>query len=328
MAKSRKRDFAVSLFPFLSILACVLGVLTLMITSVVLTQIDDESVDQALEQVINQKQEALLKVEEQIKMQKKWLEPVRRDVLKGREIVPLLAQIQKLESQGNPKAKTDAEMHKEIAAMQANNKKLQQKIQAGKSETSQMQKKLEMNTNPAGYATVNVQRSSSALGGTITPIFIECSKDGLSIYNKEGALEYKVPLAQIPKHNQLKQLIQKTARHPQLRVWKSLAGTKIKAVYTERKGIYVVFKEPSGRIHQTIKPESLTPKSRQALTELDKLKKAGKTPSAGQYIIFLVRPEGIFSWAKGRDLCYSMDCHSGKLPIPSQGQINVKSFIN
>lgn len=328
MARSRKRDFAVSLFPFLSILACVLGVLTLMITSVVLTQIDDESVEQALDEVIHQKQEDLLKIEEQIEMQKKWLQPVRQDVLKGREIVPLLAQIQKLESQKNPKAKTDAETRKEIAAMQASNKKLQQEIQAKRNETSQLQKKLEVNSNPAGYATVNVKRSSSALGGTITPIFIECAKEGLSIYSEEGNLDYKVPLAQIPQHNQLKQLVQKTAKSPQLRIWKSLAGTKIKAVYMERKGIYVVLKEPSGRIHKTIKPESLTPKSRQALTELDKLKKAGQKPSAGQYIIFLVRPEGISSWAKGRDLCYSLDCHSGKLPIPSQGPINVKSFIN
>jgi len=68
MAKSRKRDFAVSLFPFLSILACVLGVLTLMITSVVLTQIDDESVDQAKEEVLNQKQAEALKIEEKIQL--------------------------------------------------------------------------------------------------------------------------------------------------------------------------------------------------------------------------------------------------------------------
>ena len=83
MAKSRKR-FSVSLFPFLSILACVLGVLTLMITSVVLTQIDDESVDQAKEEVLQKKQNALKKALEDIQQEKEWVGPIRKDVLLGR----------------------------------------------------------------------------------------------------------------------------------------------------------------------------------------------------------------------------------------------------
>ena len=328
MAKSRKRDFAVSLFPFLSILACVLGVLTLMITSVVLTQIDDESVDQAKEEVLNQKQAEALKIEEKIQLEKKWIQPVRRDVLLGREIAPLAAQIQKMESQKTPNPLTDAEMQKEIAAMQAANRKLQQRIESTKSKTAQMEKKLDVSANPAGYATVNVRRSSSALGDTITPIFIECSKEGLSVYNEKGTLDYKVPLAQISKHPKLKQLIQQTVKNSQLRIWKSLAGTKIKAAFIERKGIYVVLQEAGGRIHNRIKPESLTPQSRKAIAELEKLKKAGKQPTAGKYVIFLVRPEGISSWTKGRELCLSLNCKNGKLPIPSKGPINVKSFVN
>lgn len=328
MAKSRKRDFAVSLFPFLSILACVLGVLTLMITSVVLTQIDDESVEQAKDEVVNQKQEELQIIEEKIQQEQKWIQPIRRDVLLGREIARLVAEITKMESQKSSAPKTDAEMQKEIAAMQAANRKLQQMIDSSKSKVSQKEKKLDVSTNPAGYATVNVQRSSSALGDSIVPIFIECSKEGLSVYNAGGALDFKVPHAEIPKHPKLKQLIQNTVKNSQLRIWKSLAGTKLKASFVERKGIYVVLKESNGRIHNRLKPESLTPKSRQAIAELEKLKKAGKKPSAGQYVIFLVRPEGIFSWAKGRDLCLSLNCQNGKLPIPSQGPINVKSFIN
>ena len=44
MAKKRKKnDLQVSLFPFLSILACVLGILTLMITAVVLSQANNET---------------------------------------------------------------------------------------------------------------------------------------------------------------------------------------------------------------------------------------------------------------------------------------------
>ena len=328
MAKPRKRDFAVSLFPFLSILACVLGVLTLMITSVVLTQIDDESVEQAKEEVLNKNSEEIQSLEEKIEREKKWLAPLRKDVILAREISPLADQLRNLQSQKTPKALTDAEMKAEIAKMQAANRKLQQQTQSDKAKAAQKQEQLDVKSNPAGYATVNVRRSQSALGDTITPIFVECSKEGLSVFDGKGNLDYKVPLAQITKHTQLKQLVKQTAGKSQVRAWKSLAGTQIKAAFIERKGIYVVLKEPSGKVHSKIKPESLTPKSRQAISELEKLKKAGKRPTAGHYVIFLVRPEGVTSWAKGRELCLGVNCQNGKLPIPSKGEINVKAFLN
>lgn len=328
MAKPRKRDFAVSLFPFLSILACVLGVLTLMITSVVLTQIDDQSVEQAQEEVLDKKSEEIKRLEEKISQEKKWLAPLRKDVILAREIAPLAVQVQKLQSPEKPKAMTDAEMRAEIAKMQAANRQLQQQVQSEKSKATQKQQQLELKSNPAGYATVNVSRSQSALGDTITPIFVECSKEGLAVFDEKGSLDYKVPLAQIPKHTKLKQLVQQTAGKSQVRIWKSLAGTQIKAAFIERKGIYVVLKEPGGKIHNKIKPETLSPKSRQAISELEKLKKTGQMPTAGHYIIFLVRPEGIPSWVKGRELCLGANCQSGQMPIPSKGPISVKSFFN
>ena len=45
----KKRTLQISLFPFLSILACVIGILTLMITAIVIAQIDPESVNDKIE---------------------------------------------------------------------------------------------------------------------------------------------------------------------------------------------------------------------------------------------------------------------------------------
>ncbi|MEL0120318.1 MAG: hypothetical protein VXB01_15375, partial [Opitutae bacterium] len=68
-----------------------------MITSVVLTQIDDESVDQAKEEVLQKKQNALKKALEDIQQEKEWVGPIRKDVLLGREIALLTKQIKSLE---------------------------------------------------------------------------------------------------------------------------------------------------------------------------------------------------------------------------------------
>ena len=328
MAKPRKREFSVSLFPFLSILACVLGVLTLMITSVVLTQIDDESVEQAKEEALHKKQAVLEEALEDIRQEKEWIAPIRQDVLLGREIAPLVTQIQQLEKSARPAAKTDAQVRKEIAAMQARNRELQKRMDAGPAKVAQLEKDIDVRANPAGYATVNVRRSSSALGDTVTPVFIECAKDGLSVYNEKGDLDYKVPTAQIAKHAKLRQLAQRTVKRSQMRVWKSLAGSQIKAAFIERKGIFVVLREPDGKLYNSVRPESLTPKCRQALQELEKIQDSGRKPPAGHYVIFLVRPDGIASWTHGRDLCLSLDCKTGKVPIPSEGPINIKSFVN
>ena len=47
--KKKKADLQISLFPFLSILACVIGILTLMITAIVIAQIDPAAVNEKIE---------------------------------------------------------------------------------------------------------------------------------------------------------------------------------------------------------------------------------------------------------------------------------------
>ena len=127
---------------------------------------------------------------------------------------------------------------------------------------------------------MSVGRSRSALGETITPIFIECTKDGLSIYNEKGEIDYKVSTAQARKDTKLRQLVS-GRQNSQVRVWKSLAGSEIKATFIERKGIFVVLREPNGKLYNSVRPESLTAKSRQALLELEKIKQSGKKNSSG-----------------------------------------------
>jgi len=327
MARPRKRDFSVSLFPFLSILACVLGVLTLMITSVVLTQIDDESVDKAKQDVLDKKVEQIQEIENDIKLEKKWIEPIRKEVLEARKINILATQVKELQSKSGPTIKSDAEIRKEMEALQAKNQDIKKKIDSMKAELPKMVKDLEQRSNPFGYATVTVQRSSSALGEMVNPVFIECAKDGLVVYNDKGTVDFKIPTGSITKDPKIKKLVQQTVRSPQMRIWRSKAGTKMMASFSKRYPGFVELREQDGKIRK-FNPNLLTLKCQQALAEIDKATKAGKKPPQGHYVIFLVRPDGIASWKTGRDFCWKLNCKNGKLPIASSGPINLKAFLN
>ena len=63
--KKKKNDLQVSLFPFLSILACVLGILTLMIMGVVVSQVSDDAVNQKIEEAFESDDGFKQKMEEE-----------------------------------------------------------------------------------------------------------------------------------------------------------------------------------------------------------------------------------------------------------------------
>jgi len=61
--KKKKADLQISLFPFLSILACVIGILTLMITAIVIAQIDPEAVNEKIETTLEEDDEFKIKLQ-------------------------------------------------------------------------------------------------------------------------------------------------------------------------------------------------------------------------------------------------------------------------
>ena len=327
MGRPRKKNLSVSLFPFLSILACVLGVLTLMITSVVLTQIDDESVLQAKQDVMDRKFEEIQGLEENIKQQRNWLGPTQNQVDQAKVLQDLVAQVEDLKKQTHVTAKSEVEMRKQIAALQKQNKAMQSQLTSMKAEIPKMEQDLERRNNPAGYATVTVRRSNSALGEMINPVFIECDKAGLVVYNPKGDADFKVATGNITKDPKIKQLVQQIVKLPQLRTWRSRAGTKMEASFVKRYPGFVELRKKDGKILK-FNPNQLTLKCQDALAEIDKSTKAGKKPPQGHYIIFLVRPDGIPAWATGRNFCWNLNCKNGKLPIASMGAINLKTFLN
>ena len=80
--KKKKNDLEISLFPFLSILACVIGILTLMITAIVIAQIDPEAVNEKIETALEDDEEFQKKIEER----KKELDALRAEIEPSRKI--------------------------------------------------------------------------------------------------------------------------------------------------------------------------------------------------------------------------------------------------
>ena len=83
--KKKKADLEISLFPFLSILACVIGILTLMITAIVIAQIDPEAVNEKIETALEDDEEFQKKIEErkkELKDLRDEIEAIKKDPFK------------------------------------------------------------------------------------------------------------------------------------------------------------------------------------------------------------------------------------------------------
>ena len=120
MAKKRKRnDLQVSLFPFLSILACVLGILTLMITAVVLSQANNETFQEKVAEAMSDQtdfQELLEAEKEELTRLRKELEEAKKqpeqaiDPTKKKELQDEIKRLRKRLQR--------AEMEREISKLQ------------------------------------------------------------------------------------------------------------------------------------------------------------------------------------------------------------------
>ena len=110
--KKKKADLQISLFPFLSILACVIGILTLMITAIVIAQIDPESVNDKIETALEDDEEFQKKIEErknELNKLRLEIEAIKKDPFKkvnpkkkeqlNQQISSITAQIEKAKSE-------------------------------------------------------------------------------------------------------------------------------------------------------------------------------------------------------------------------------------
>jgi prefoldin subunit 5 len=178
--KKKSEGETVSLFPFLSILACVIGVLTLMITAMALSQMDqqDDSWKRVEDYEENQEQITAKQEElEQVQSQVEDLSKLNRELMLAlEELKKLKQEKQKIPSDIKPeeKVKLLAEanrLEKRITEIKDDPKKLQEEI-------DKLKKELNKRENPVA-AEVRIQPGGS--GVDLNPTFVECTKNGIVV---------------------------------------------------------------------------------------------------------------------------------------------------
>lgn len=188
--RPRTNDDEISLFPFLSIVACVIGVLTMMIATLALAQTDSpdiaqieeyESVQkkqqqaddeiQQLQQKISVSNSAALHLKETQQERKLTQEQIEALLKETEELEKQLAEQKKLEiviPQVNPKDReTIGDMQTELASVQEELAQLE----------AQLKKREDVPTE--GNVTVLPQGS----GLSFTPHFVECAEGALVMHN-------------------------------------------------------------------------------------------------------------------------------------------------
>lgn len=221
MARRRRAKLAVSLFPFLSILACVIGTLTLMITALALGQMDDTSLNEQMRlEALRKQLEADLKLIEQLKAEiarfedhtdnlTKRIVEARREAEQLERLTEDLIEQRKKEPEVEIEViAIDLEAHKErIAKLKKELEEFQQKREA-------LMAELERRGEPPEEAEVIVRPSGT--GADLEPTFVECTASGIFIH--EGDEPIHVRTGDLKTDETFRSLLQRIAGRPKASV--------------------------------------------------------------------------------------------------------------
>lgn len=262
--RPREDDDAISLFPFLSILACVIGTLTLMIAAMALGQLDPEAVADAEKQIeeaearAEKHTEAMAAIEvvdveaNKLRALIAEAEAVRQQLARAR------AELKALEAESAKMTGTDAASAKLLAEANRQRERIKQleaQLPEMKAELDKLKAELAKLDKPPPPAQVRIEPGGS--GAKIDPYFVECDRGGVVLLDGDGA--------RIPRGD--------------------LTGSPVFA-----KAMEAVRKRERG------------------------------------VMIFLVRPDGVYTYNTASDVARVNQTRNGKLPVSGQGEIDLSRF--
>ena len=324
--KKKKNDLQISLFPFLSILACVIGILTLMITAIVIAQIDPEAVAEKVEtafedneefqEKIAEKKQELDKLRKEIQSikanPKKPVDPKRKDQLK-KEIEAVAKESKKRETE-----------KKQSQAIQGELVKVKESLAKLMKDLDEAEEEWELMKDPEKFATMVVKQSGSGAGGDLEPTFVECHEKGIRVYGREGN-RYEVPTGKISGHAEFKALVREVVREAPYRWWTSSQGSRMEARFVKREGSNVTLKDKKGK-EIKLTAIQLSPGSRNVIRKYEEARQAKRPDPEARYVIFLLRSKGYSAWTKARQVCDGLGCRYGQLPLDGEGEIDLSLF--
>ena len=220
MAKPKPNDTeAVSLFPFLSILACLIGVLTFIITGVAISQMDQSEDIAAIERT--EKYDPLMAQLEADKAELKRLQAQRNaqqvldeqikqaqaKIKQAKQRIAQLADREKTIKQAESIRLEITKVNSQIETVKPKLDELSKKVQADEVE---LNKRIEAG-RPAGTI---VRPSGSGVG--LKPNFVECDKQHLILFT--GGKQTLIPYAKITQSPPFLALLERVAKQEKRRV--------------------------------------------------------------------------------------------------------------
>ncbi|PQO31779.1 hypothetical protein [Blastopirellula marina] len=178
----------ISLFPFLSVLACVIGTLAMVIAMIAVQSLDNDTVDQAIEyekkaKELEQGNQELAKLREELKKKEAELKSERSEEQRSLEnakkrLAELLAKLEKTEQE---MAKISVEGPKvDVAAQNEEIAKMEEELKSRREKIAQLTAQLKDRKEPK-EAEVSIVPGGSGIG--FTPTFVECDDGRIVIHD-------------------------------------------------------------------------------------------------------------------------------------------------
>ena len=282
MAKKRKKDdLQVSLFPFLSILACVLGILTLMITAVVLSQANNETFQEKASEAMTDQtdfQETLEREKEDLTRLRKELAEAKKQPEKAidpKKKIKLQQEIKRLKADEQKKLQ---DLRQDIAEDQKEKQEDAKELASVVEQMGNVDGQLETRKDPSKFATMVVKPSGSGLGGSVEPTFVECDAKGIKVFGAGSKKPFLIKRGEIAKSKKWLDTVKQVARDAPFRTWWSTAGSKIDAKFIKR-DVGMVFLRKKGGGDLQVPASQLKERSKSVIRQIEKIRdRKGRQP--------------------------------------------------
>ena len=179
MARNPSRDLGSSLFPFLSVLACVIGTLTLLIASLAIGQVAegllDDATDPAESEHLDAQRAELRALEEEIEATTHL----------GEELAAARAELHALgvrPDQSEPDRRSEVELRRRSAELAASLPRLERASEEALASIQGVEVAL-VNDRP-GSDTRPIRILPHGTARPLQPYFVECREDGVRVYQK------------------------------------------------------------------------------------------------------------------------------------------------
>lgn len=212
-------DEDVSLFPFLSVLACIIGTLTLIIAAQAISQLDNKTVEAAEEYEKAKKQvnSAEIEVEKlnlEYQLKQKSLSDMNKQeqekLNKLRERLRLLAQQLSKETDKQYETKIITLPKVEIRKQREELEGLQKQLKSVQEEVAQLEKQIEDRKLPPEESQVSILPTGSGVG--YAPYFVECDAGRIIVH--ASPKNYSVRVPEISTHVQYQTMLKEVTNEP------------------------------------------------------------------------------------------------------------------